>query len=578
MKNTKYFPFERNKYFYGKLLSVDDFELEQRYGNDKRRMLNRFLQGSGVVAGLYAVRLDERTLSVEKGFALDALGREIVVDAPVICKLQLLEGYASCVEESGKDYVYLCLDYEEEESGIVHNIAGNAMHPDESEAYNRIRETYRLYVTDEEPEQGRLDQSALYEQERTLYAQDGVKIKLAAPKYVEAGGAGELRLFIENLSKTYLSFSFRLALEYMDCEGKSAIAVNFNEMQFEKTGSYELSYEVEAADLPGALASVHVEEKSAKLFFNKEPREFAASDGAIAMQIRLIQEDIRSCMVRDYYKTAMENLAQNSGRERLYLAKIYLLRTGDGCAIDRIENLPFGQYILNQNLSFALHQLTMEGGGVPAARERRAKEQKGINGQGQPPAVRFAQGSVWLDLSGGGQRGDRFLSDEIPHGLGLGNVSMQAGLEGADGAVTYGSSEIFADMDVMLEVAVRTFPERGTFQIGARLREPAIKSGVTVHWLAVKREEEKEKKKLVRKIFIRPGVLELAVRESHYLEAVCTNMEDTSVVWSVQGQGGTMSENGLYTAPNTPGVYEVVAESVAYPDVKASIFVVVREA
>ena len=120
MKNTKYFPFERNKYFYGKLLSVDDFELEQRYGNDKRRMLNRFLQGSGVVAGLYAVRLDERTLSVEKGFALDALGREIVVDAPVICKLQLLEGYASCVEESGKDYVYLCLDYEEEESGICH--------------------------------------------------------------------------------------------------------------------------------------------------------------------------------------------------------------------------------------------------------------------------------------------------------------------------------------------------------------------------------------------------------------------------------------------------------------------------
>ena len=45
MKNTKLFPFERNKYFYGKLLSVDDFELEQDYMNNKRRMLNRYLNG-----------------------------------------------------------------------------------------------------------------------------------------------------------------------------------------------------------------------------------------------------------------------------------------------------------------------------------------------------------------------------------------------------------------------------------------------------------------------------------------------------------------------------------------------------
>lgn len=46
MKNLKYFPFERNRYFYGKLLSVDDFDAEQRYMNDKRRMLNRFLHGA----------------------------------------------------------------------------------------------------------------------------------------------------------------------------------------------------------------------------------------------------------------------------------------------------------------------------------------------------------------------------------------------------------------------------------------------------------------------------------------------------------------------------------------------------
>ena len=67
------------------------------------------------------------------------------------------------------------------------------------------------------------------------------------------------------------------------------------------------------------------------------------------------------------------------------------------------------------------------------------------------------------------------------------------------------------------------------------------------------------------------------MRESHYLEAVCTNMDDKTVEWSVQPHGGSISPNGMYTAPNIPGVYEVVVQSTAYPQVRASIFVVVRE-
>ena len=59
MKNLKSFPFERNRYFYGKLLSVEDFETEQKYFNDKRRTINRFLFGSGVVCGLGVVEVDD---------------------------------------------------------------------------------------------------------------------------------------------------------------------------------------------------------------------------------------------------------------------------------------------------------------------------------------------------------------------------------------------------------------------------------------------------------------------------------------------------------------------------------------
>lgn len=82
MKNLQYFPFERNRYYYGKLLTEQDFNSEQRYFNDKRRMVNRFLHGSGVAAGLTVVGIDEKSISLEAGLALDGAGREIVAERP----------------------------------------------------------------------------------------------------------------------------------------------------------------------------------------------------------------------------------------------------------------------------------------------------------------------------------------------------------------------------------------------------------------------------------------------------------------------------------------------------------------
>ena len=48
-------------------LSVNDFELEQKYMNDKRRAVNRLLFGSGVAAGMYVLLVDDFTISVERG-------------------------------------------------------------------------------------------------------------------------------------------------------------------------------------------------------------------------------------------------------------------------------------------------------------------------------------------------------------------------------------------------------------------------------------------------------------------------------------------------------------------------------
>jgi hypothetical protein len=73
---------ERNRYYYGKLLDVSHFQMEQQYLNGKRWLLNRLLDSPGVVAGLGVVpAADGNGLILQQGVAIDGWGREIVVPA-----------------------------------------------------------------------------------------------------------------------------------------------------------------------------------------------------------------------------------------------------------------------------------------------------------------------------------------------------------------------------------------------------------------------------------------------------------------------------------------------------------------
>ncbi len=74
----------RNRYYTGKLLDAMHLEMEQAYFNRKRWLLNRLLQGYGVVCGLEVVPVREQPgfAIVMPGVAIDGLGREIIVPEP----------------------------------------------------------------------------------------------------------------------------------------------------------------------------------------------------------------------------------------------------------------------------------------------------------------------------------------------------------------------------------------------------------------------------------------------------------------------------------------------------------------
>ena len=72
---------ERNRFFYGKLMDVAQFEKEQSYFRRQQWMVDRFAIGSGVIAGLNVTASAEGAgmVHIEPGVAIDPAGRLIVV-------------------------------------------------------------------------------------------------------------------------------------------------------------------------------------------------------------------------------------------------------------------------------------------------------------------------------------------------------------------------------------------------------------------------------------------------------------------------------------------------------------------
>lgn len=99
---TQFQPFERLRFFNGRLLSAADLQREQDYFRGKSRLQHRYLHGWGIVAGLH-VSLDAGDMVlVTPGFALDCAGNELLLPEPQ--RVSLCDMSARC---------YLTLRYEE---------------------------------------------------------------------------------------------------------------------------------------------------------------------------------------------------------------------------------------------------------------------------------------------------------------------------------------------------------------------------------------------------------------------------------------------------------------------------------
>jgi hypothetical protein len=145
--------FVRNRYFYGKLLDVFHFELEQDYSNGKRWLLNRLITGYGVVCGLDVQPAEKvRGVKVTPGIAIDRAGREIVVprasapieipERPPKDPKQHSQGYCD-----NEEYVHLCICFQQCDSDPTPVLVDDCGQT-ESCSSSAIQERYKLITRD----------------------------------------------------------------------------------------------------------------------------------------------------------------------------------------------------------------------------------------------------------------------------------------------------------------------------------------------------------------------------------------------------------------------------------------------
>lgn len=173
--------FERNRYFYGKPMTVSDFEAEQRYLIGKHRYVNRLVHGAGVLCGLQVTvptgfSTERPTIEVAEGAALDCCGNLIIVSR------------SSTVEVKGdfnpEGLNYLYIKYTECSKQPV-KLAANGSSCEEVCCYNRIQETFEIVAG------------------RTAPGGDTAPEAVAPPKVVAAGGTSDTEAVCHALAEAY---------------------------------------------------------------------------------------------------------------------------------------------------------------------------------------------------------------------------------------------------------------------------------------------------------------------------------------------------------------------------------------
>lgn len=591
MNNRRYYSFERNNYFYGKLLTSRDFEDEQNYMNNKRRLINRVLHGAGIVYGLDVVAVDESSVVIQSGLALDSSGREIVVPSTQVVKLSTIRGYSDLKTSS----VCLGIAYAEEKTEPVYAVMNKDADAQERQ-YNHLKEGYELFLQDSRDCVREPKKEDEYIAWKVLYQDDDLRITQYLPTFAVPGMLVKARTEIHKTSHMpfVCSFSCKVDADGM-IPGETQIRADNVSQEYGETMVLEQTFRPEDYIFGNGDVSVRFSEITVQKSGVKE----AAPDTSMTLN--------------PVYGTALEYVHKTSYRgnldvdldrkydEKLWIAGIQLIRSERHSIIDRVERAPFDQYVYSSEQLMILEKLEeflipQDG---PTGRPQVYVQGNSERSAAAAPERRSNSSGVFeMSLGSGGEVGKVYFSDEIMHGLGNGPVYVDIGIEYisrdvnasgdresiilGDGSIFESDSTVTDEKIFQVDQAVKILPDRGTFIVGVRPRVKMGRIGLRIRWYAFKPEdlEQRVYDRSEQKgcIMIQPDTIVLPPKGSVHINPVFINMPEEALSYTLlDPEGGKIDNTGLYTAPAQEGVYEIKAAALSDPEIFTHAFIIVSQ-
>ena len=652
MKNNQLFPFSRNRYYSGKMLTSPDFQAEQAYFNNKRRFINSMVHGSGILCGLNVFSLDDLSVLVESGAAIDDFGREIVIPESVVKKLSAIPGFSQI---KGRETL-LCIRYQETPIQAV--FAVNQQEKGDSYEYNRISEGYELFLKDEKEAAEGFQLEDSFFRKICLCKEQDFQIELTMPAAVCKGALVKVHLELEKLSEEPLPITWQGTLQmpaFRTEDGSHELQMGFEGLALEKGETAGKDYWVEA-EYPqeGKTDLVFQAENENQLYQAGNGNQlsqagngnqlYQAGNGNQSFQVQIWEEHPAQLVMEEAARTNLEMLSLEQKKDYVVLAKLRLLHTDSAYLIDQVVERGVKQYICAPGWEGKRREYGSyfrENVPLPRGKEKKREETGGLpaNAETRWDTPFLSTGILEIPLGTGARKGSICYSGEIMHGLGRGNVYVELGLEccgaetapGANGAVLgknaasgtsavsgknavdgtsavsgknavdgtsavsgksavdgtsviYGNAALFPrETEGMgyVELAVKVLGDKGSFIAAAKLLKNISAPLLTCRWVAVlfpsfqQAWEEEEGEGSIRADT--PTVM-LGIRESCYFHVSFHHMEPASLTYELTEPGsGTITPDGVYTAPGREGVYEIRIYCTDMPVICAYAYAVVRK-
>ena len=591
MNNNKLYPFERNRYYPGKMLTSADFQAEQNYHINKVRFLNGLMYGTGVVCGLGVFSLDDQSVLIESGAAIDGHGREIIVDSSTVKKLSAIEGFDSLTGEIARLFVR----FKEQE---IHNVYSvNRSEDDKEYEFNRISEGYELFLQDKDLENGDYAPETEFLTKEVLFKSENYIGEILMPATVSKGRNAKIVLQIRKLSSESVVLSCRGLLEmpaFETASGEHEIEIGIENVNLLEGNSIRKDYWVHVQDTPAVVSELILRSGTAFAFENDNA---IGTSSNFSLRVRLSKSTPLELVSSETGKLNLEMRGIGLMDDAVPIADLKIVRTANNYLIDTITEDTCKHYIATpaqllmraQYMSYFMKETEL--------RENAAVVQEPVVSGSRSTKTEFsniATGTLEVPLGKNARAGDIRYSGEIPHGLGGGNVYVDIGysyvsdnpeLEANQKCTFYGNPDLFSRKNEPMtdvETAVKVLNEKGSFVVAARLLRDVDYLTLTFRWVAIRfpsgDEMELTEDYYDKSISVATPTVIMGTKESHFFSVRFNNMKATGITYELTSPGsGEISSDGVYTAPSREGVYEIRIYCTEMPVICTYAYAIVRK-